>query len=260
MIQSLERGFRILELLVRHGDPIVLGELSRAASLPAASVYRMLSSLVELGYATKLPNGYYQHGPKVLELAGEVLTSMDYSVHSRPALLQLQEHTQETIHFGILAGTSAQYVDKLEGRRAYRIASVVGMLLDLHCTAIGKSILAFMSDQQRDPLIEESRLIAKTPKTITNREALLFDLDRLRTNGYCLDDEEDREGVRCVGAPVFDHQGRAIGGISVSGPIFHFSLADATALAPHLIVAARDVSLSLGAQISTLPEPFRAPA
>lgn len=257
MMQSLHRAFSVLELLVKHSDPVTLSDLARSAGLPAASTYRILQSLIELGYAKKLASGVYQHGPKILELAGEVLTTMDYSVHSRPALLQLQEHTPETIHFGILAGNHAQYVDKLESRRAYRMASVVGMRLDLHSTAIGKSILAFLPADQRGPLLEDSTMSAKTPKTITDMAAMDFELDRVRAGGYTLDDEEDREGVRCVGAPVFDHQGRVIGGISVSGPIFHFSLADATALAPHVVTAARDVSLSLGAQAAMLPEAFQ---
>ncbi|WP_147917640.1 IclR family transcriptional regulator [Ruania zhangjianzhongii] len=258
MMQSLQRGFGVLELLVQHSDPITLGDLSRAAGLPAASTYRIVQSLIELGYAKKVAGGRYQHGSKVLELAGKVLTSMDYAVHSRPALLQLQAHTDETIHFGILAGDCAQYVDKLESRAAYRLASVVGMQVDLHCTATGKSILAFLPDGVRDRHIDATRLVAKTPKTITSTEGLLFELARIRANGYCLDDEEDREGIRCVGAPVFDHRGHAIGGISVSGPVFYFSLADATALAPQVIHAARDVSLSLGAPAASLPEALRA--
>lgn len=257
MMQSLQRGFRILELLVQHSDPIALGDLSRTAGLPAASTYRIVQSLIELGYAKKVAGGRYQHGSKVLELAGEVLTSMDYAVHSRPVLLQLQAHTDETIHFGILAGDYAQYVDKLESRAAYRLASVVGMQVDLHCTAIGKSILAFMPEAVRERHLAPERLVAKTPKTITRRDTLLFELARARSSGYCLDDEEDREGIRCVGAPVFDHRCHAIGGISVSGPVFSFSLADATALAANVIQAAREVSLSLGAPPATLPEAFR---
>lgn len=257
MMQSLQRGFRVLELLVQHSAPITLGELSRTAGLPAASTYRIVQSLIELGYATKVAGGRYQHGSKVLELAGQVLTSMDYAVHSRPVLLQLQAHTEETIHFGILAGDHAQYVDKLESRAAYRVASVVGMRVDLHCTAIGKAILAFLPEADRERHLAPEKLVAKTPKTITSRNGLLFELARVRSSGYCLDDEEDREGIRCVGAPVFDHRGDAIGGISVSGPVFSFSLAAATALATDVIQAAREVSQSLGAPAAAFPEAYR---
>ena len=247
MMQSLQRGFRVLELLVQHSAPITLGELSRTAGLPAASTYRIVQSLIELGYATKVAGGRYQHGSKVLELAGQVLTSMDYAVHSRPVLLQLQAHTEETIHFGILAGDHLKAASDLG----------VPIRVDLHCTAIGKAILAFLPEADRERHLAPEKLVAKTPKTITSRNGLLFELARVRSSGYCLDDEEDREGIRCVGAPVFDHRGDAIGGISVSGPVFSFSLAAATALATDVIQAAREVSQSLGAPAAAFPEAYR---
>lgn len=259
MIQSLDRGLRILELLVKEGSEVPLGEIAQKAELAPATTYRLLQTLLVRGYVKQLPSGKYQHGPRILELAGEVLTSMDLSLHARPALLQLQEWTQETIHFGVLAGEHAQYVDKLEGRRPYRLASVVGMSLDLHSSAIGKCILAFLPSDQRARLLDKP-LKAHTERTITDHRALNLELDRIHSLGYCLDDEEDREGVRCIGAPVFNHHGDAIGGISVSGPTFHFSISDAVKLAPHLLAAAREVSLSLGAQDTALPTTFAAEA
>lgn len=255
MSQSLDRGLRILELLVKEGGDLPLGEIAQRGGLAPATTYRLLQTLMGRGYVQQASSGRYQHGPKILELAGQVLTSMDYSLHARPALLQLQEWTPETIHFGVLAGDHAQYVDKLEGRRPYRIASVVGMSLDLHSTAIGKCILAFLPADQKARLLDRP-LAARTPRTITDVRTLNLELDRIRGFGYCIDDEEDREGVRCIGAPVFNHNGDAIGGISVSGPTFHFAMSDAAKLAPHLLAAARDVSLSLGAQLSTLPVTF----
>lgn len=257
MIQSVARAARILEVLVDRAPQATLGEIAKDSGLPPPTTHRVLQTLVGLGYAVSLENGQYKPGPKILVLAGRLLTSMDYSVHVRPALLRLQEHTPETIHFGVLSGDEAQYVDKLEARRPYRLASVVGMALQLHCTAIGKAILAYLPAERAARLITPDKLVQRTAKTITSVDVLTRELTRIREQGFCIDDEEDREGVRCVGAPVFDHQRQVFGAVSVSGPTFQFSAQDALALAPHVMDAARDTSLSMGAPPESLPTVLR---
>lgn len=257
MIQSVQRAFRVLEVLVDKAPEAPLGDIAKEAGLPAATTYRILQTLVGLGYATALEGGHYKPGPNVLVLAGGMLTSMDYSLEARPALLQLQEATPETIHFGVLSGDRAQYVDKIEGRRPYRLASVVGMALALHCTAIGKAILAFLPADRLAGLITSDRLVRRTPKTITDPDAMRRELKHIRARGFSMDDEEDREGVRCIGAPVFDHQGQVIGAISVSAPTLYFTVQEALELAPNLIEAAASTSRSLGAPASALPAAMR---
>lgn len=247
MTQSVHRALSVLEVLVAHAPDAALGQIAKAAELSSATTYRILQTLVTDGYAIALEGGRYSPGTKILALAGQVMTSMDYSIAARSALLKLQEFTPETIHFGVLAGNHAQYADKLEGRRPYRLASVIGMTLALHCTSIGKAILAHLPEDQAHRLITTSPLTANTPKTITDPERLQRELEWVREKGFAIDDEEDREGVRCIAAPVFDQFGYAMGAVGVSAPAIHLTFPEAMALAPRVIAAAAEVSTALGA-------------
>lgn len=252
MTQSVHRALRVLEVLVANAPDAALGHIAKEAELSSPTTYRILQTLVTDGYATALNGGRYRPGAKVLALAGQMMTSMDYSVSARSTLLRLQEFTPETIHFGVLAGDYAQYVDKIESRRPYRLASVLGMTLTLHCTSIGKAILAHLDEARTRRLIDPKRLVAHTPRTITDPERLQRELAWIREKGFAIDDEEDREGVRCIAAPVFDQLGYAMGAVSVSAPAVHLSFPDAMALAPHVIEAAREVSMALGAPPSVV--------
>ena len=182
-----------------------------------------------------------------------MMISMDYSASARAALLHLPEYTPETVQFGVLAGDYAQYVDKLEGRRPYRIASMLGMTLSLHCTSIGKAILAHLPKAQLERLIEPDWLVPHTPRTITDPQRMPTELVWIREHGFAIDDKEDREGVRCLVAPVFDQVGLVMGAISVLAPAVHLSFSAAVALAPPVIEAANQISLALSARHSSLP-------
>lgn len=243
----MPRTFSVLEALVDGAPQTTLGQIAQRSGLPKPTVHRILTSLVQLGFARSGGDGSYLLGSQALRLAGRVLSSVDYGGHTRPALRGLQEHTAETIHFAILSGTHATYVEKLEGRRPYRMASRVGMDLPLHSTAIGKAILAHLAPDERAAMIRRLDLVRLTSHTITDREQLEAELANIRREGYAVDEEENEEGIRCVGAPVFARGGRVIGALSVSAPAFQLSPSEARQLAGHLIVAAGEVSLSLGA-------------
>src|SRR5690625_3762555 len=114
MLQAVHRAFRVLEALVAHSPDVALGQVAKEVGLPTSTAFRILQTLVTDGYAVPLEGGRYRAGPKVLTLAGQMVVAMDHSVVARPAMLRLQEFTPETVHFGILVGDQAQYVDKLE--------------------------------------------------------------------------------------------------------------------------------------------------
>lgn len=250
------RAFSVLEALVDGAPQTTLGQIAERSGLPKPTAHRILQTLVELGFARSAGDGSYLLGSQALTLAGRVLSRVDYGGHARPALRALQEHTAETIHLAILSGARAIYVEKMEGGRPYRMASRVGMELPLHSTAIGKAILAHLAPDDRAALIRGIDLVRLTPRTITDGEQLESELAVVRRLGYALDDEENEEGIRCVGAPVFARGGRMIGALSVSAPAFQLSPAQAQRLARHVIVAAREVSLSLGAPSEAPGEAF----
>jgi DNA-binding IclR family transcriptional regulator len=246
-VTALERGIRVLEAVVDGAPGVSLGEIAARVGLPKSTVHRLLHTFVSLGYLDASEGGTYRGSSRLLTLAGRVVESADYARLAGPALRELQEHTVHTVHFGVLDGQVAVYVEKLPGRRPYEMTSRVGHTMPLHSSSIGKSILALLPPRERDELIGHLKLERWTDATITSRRALEAELKDIRARRWALDDEENQKGIRCVATPVFNHTGRVMGAISVSAPVFDFTLDDTAALTPALRTAARKVSAALGA-------------
>jgi DNA-binding IclR family transcriptional regulator len=171
----------------------------------------------------------------------------DYAVIGQLALKGLRTHTNDTIHLALLAGDEAVYIEKLEGNRAYESVSKVGLHLQLHCTAIGKAILAALPDAACDELLQRLPLPRRTPHTLTDLPTLRRELALTRARQFAFDDEENEESVRCVGAAFRDQHDAVVGAVSVSAPVFTMSMEDAIAVAPAVLAAAGAVSIALGA-------------
>jgi IclR family transcriptional regulator, acetate operon repressor len=248
---SIDKALMVLEALAEHRR---VTDIAAGTGLPKSTVHRILQSLVGWGFARADGTGGYAPGPRILTLAGKVMSRFDPAQHADSALQSLRDRTGFTVHFAILSGDEAVYVQKLEGLRPYQMASRVGMSMLLHSTSIGKAILAQLRDGEVTAILARTGLEGRTPHTITDAGMLLSHLAEIRRRGYSVDDEENEGGIRCVGAPVFDHTGAVMGGISVSGLAFEIA-ADDTALGTQVRTAARDVSLALGAPPDRVPAP-----
>lgn len=252
---AIGRAFAILEALVALGATASLAEIAARSGMPKPTAHRILRTLIALGYARQVGDGIYAPGLRILTVAGQLEETLDLATHARPSMRVLQELVPETVHLAVLDGRRALYVEKLEGRRTFRMASRVGMTIGLHSTAIGKAILAFLPPEESDERLEEP-FERRTSRTITSRAELERELERVRISGFAIDDEENEEQIRCVGAAVFDHRGRVMGAISVSGPAFAFMLEDAQRLGPAVVGAAGAISLALGARQEQLPASY----
>jgi len=244
---AVDKALSVLEALVEGAPRSTLAAIAAKSGLTKPNTHAVLKILVRRAYARTPGDGMYEPGAQILALAGHILGTLDYAGHARPALLALQDRLPETVHFGVLSGADVFYVEKLEARRAYRMASTVGMRLLLHCTAIGKVVLAELPTYERSALLTVQGMSARTSHTMTDRDVLDAELAEVERLGFAIDNEENEEGVRCIGAPVFGALGRVIGGISVSAPSFQLPEAEARASAPLVIDTAVEVSRSLGA-------------
>jgi IclR family transcriptional regulator, acetate operon repressor len=250
---AVERSFAVLEALINEGHHSSLGSVAAKAGLARPTAHRLLQTLIFLGYARQDSEGLYAPDLKLLRLATHVQETLDSAEVARPFMRELQELLPETVHFALLQDDHAVYVEKLEGRRAYRMASTVGMPLNLHSTAIGKAILAFLPSEDRLQRLGPFPLPRRTWRTLTQLEELEIELARIRESGYAIDDEENEEQIRCLGAAAFDHKGNAIGGLSLSAPAFGMPLEKAHGLGTSVVLAAANISLGLGARIDQLP-------
>ncbi len=248
---SIDKALTVLEALAEHSR---VTDIAAGTGLPKSTVHRILQSLVGWGFARTDGSGGYLPGPRILTLAGKVMSRFDPAQHADSALHGLRDRTGFTVHFAIRSADEAVYVRKLEGLRPYQMGSRVGMSMLLHSTSIGKAILAQLDAGEVAAIVARTGLAGRTPHTITDPAVLADHLAEVRRRGRSVDDEENEGGIRCVGAPVFDHTGTVMGGISVSGLAFEVDPADET-LAAEVVTAAREVSIALGAP----PEHMAAP-
>jgi DNA-binding IclR family transcriptional regulator len=212
-IQSLARGLKILDLLGQASDGISITELAETLKVDKGSASRLVATLARYGYAEKDEvTRRYHLGPQVVGLSRSVLTRLPLREAAKPYLRQLMERTGECAHLAVPAQGRVLYIDQVASPATLRVNAEVGTMNPLHCTALGKALLAF-GDVEIPTKLERF-----TPRTIKSKRALQDHLVEIRLIGYAVDDEEFDPGVRCIAVPVFDFRGKAIGAIGISGP------------------------------------------
>jgi DNA-binding IclR family transcriptional regulator len=240
---AVEKTLAVLEALADHSR---ITDIARVTGLPKSTVHRLLQAMVDRGFAAVRSDGGYLAGPKVLVMAGKVLRPVDTVERARPALRALREESLCTVHMAMLVGDELVYVDKVEADKPYRMPSRLGMGLSVHCSAIGKAVLASMAPTEFDALVARVTLTGRTPKTITTEDRLRAEVTEARRVGYGFDDEENEIGIRCVGAAIRDHTGAVVGGISASTLAMEHTMDQLAALGPRVLRAADEVSTALG--------------
>jgi len=221
-VQAIERGCEILDALGKGKQSYSIQDLSSQLNLPKPTIHRILSTLRQFGLVAQDEiSKEYHLGFRLVELGYTVLNQIDLRKVAEPFLSQLAGLTQETVHLVILDQGEIVYLDKVEkvsDPRRLRMVSRIGMRNYAHSCAVGKVLLAFLSDSERDEIIAQKGLPRMTKNTIVNLSKLNKHLSGVGAQGYAVDNGENEEGIRCVAAPVRNDQGRVIAAISISGP------------------------------------------
>jgi len=247
LVQSLERGLIALEMAVDGG--VKPSDLAKVLGVDRSTAYRLLYTLVVKGYLNQNPSTheFVANPAKLFELNSKVHEQMDWlSVASR-FLNVLRDKTGETANLGVLHDGEIVYVGQQRAQETVIVNHSLGARRPLHCSALGKAIIAFLSPAEVDRLLPRDKLPMRTPRTITDRETLKLDLDRVRESGYAIDDEETIEGVRCIAAPILDHSGQVIAAIGISGPATRVTAGTLPIIAAAVVEVARQTSTALGA-------------
>jgi DNA-binding IclR family transcriptional regulator len=182
----------------------------------------------------------------LIELGECAIARLKLSEYAASYLRELSNQTGEGAHVTILSGTEMLSVAHVEGRWSLQSLTRTGQRTQVHCTAAGKAVLAFMSEEACDDLIARLPLKRNTRHTIVKPSALKMGLMRVRDLGFAVDDEEFEEGLRCVGAPIFDHRGHVIASISIAAPVFRLRKERLPHVARLVIAAAQGLSEDLG--------------
>jgi DNA-binding IclR family transcriptional regulator len=215
MSASVIKAFIILDFIASNGG-ISLTAVSKKLGTSKSTAFRYLTTFEKLGVVNRDDSDRFTLGPKLIELAGVYLRDNSLRKVTEPFLNQLAEETKETAHLAVPSENEVVYIDKVDSSHSIQMASRIGGRMPMHCTSLGKAILAHSLDQVEE-IIDEG-LTTQTPNTVRSPEALREELEFVRSKGFSIDDEENELGVRCVGSPIFNHAGKAIGAISVSGP------------------------------------------
>jgi len=185
---------------------------------------------------------------KLLELGMAKINQIDLVKEARPFLRDLAKQCDETVHLAIFEDAHVLYLAKEESSQTIRMISYVGKRAPLHCTGLGKVLLANLPLRDRDKIVDKIELFQLTNNTITDKEKLKEELDVIKEKGFALDREENENDVRCIAAPVRDYRDRAVSAISISGPSYRINNENEKHLIEELISTCHKISVRLGFQ------------
>jgi DNA-binding IclR family transcriptional regulator len=215
---AVERTLLILEAAAQREGGMSNAEFSRKLKIPKSSASYILRTLEQHGYLRRNgEDGKYQLGMKVLTLSRAALGGVDVRELALPVMRHLVDRIHLTTHLAILDHGEAVYVEKVEAPGFIRINTWIGRRMEVHSTAVGKALLAFLEAAERDAILRKRGLTKLTTHTITTISRLTQELERVRQHGYAVDDEENSLGARCVGAPIFNSEGRIEAAVASTG-------------------------------------------
>jgi DNA-binding IclR family transcriptional regulator len=240
---------KALGLLVLLGDEprgASAADISRRAELPFSTTYRLLGSLTRDGFVDYEPDGRRYHlGLRIFQLGQRVSNHHGFAGAALPVLRRVTEQTGEATILSVRDGHHHLTVNKVDGPRTFRVTSDPGHLGALHTTSVGKALVAFADDAERQRLVEELALEPLTEFSITDRDAFRAEIEQVRSRGYAVMDEENELGMRAVAVPVFNSQGHAFASLATAVPVFRLSVEALVAHVPLLQEAAAELSARL---------------
>jgi DNA-binding IclR family transcriptional regulator len=240
MSQSLGRALRILASL-GEGDRS-LDQLASELDVHKTTVLRLLRTMEAERFVRRDESHHYRLGSRLFALADAAREQHVVREVAAPHLRQLNQKTGQTVHLAAWENGEVIYVDKLDSVRSVRMYSQVGVPAALHCTAVGKVLLAAQPKRQREALLASLDYHPFTPQTITEADALRNELDEVRAQGWAQDRAEHESFINCIGAPVADHNGRVVGAVSISVPDVLLNYDQVLELLPDLLATTKAIS------------------
>jgi DNA-binding IclR family transcriptional regulator len=217
MIYAVAKALKILQLFSVDEPRLSLTEISRRLGMPKSTVHNLLATLQEYGYIERTDDELYAIGVAPLLLTQTMRISVELRDPAAPILRQLAEATRESVYLTIRQEDAALYIYAVESSHRLLARTAVGDRAPLHCTSVGKAMLAGLPEEEVDAILRRAGLPSFTSRTLTDVEALKAELAATRRRGYAIDCGEHEEGLFCIGAAIRDGRGRVIGACSVSG-------------------------------------------
>jgi len=245
-IKSISKALKVLECIAEANCALSLSQIASSIGTDKTSATRLCYTLTELGFLHRDSQKRYHPTPKVLTLGTSIISGLDWLELCRHYLERLFEEMQKTVNFAVLEGDEILYLIRIRKEKYLPFDIRMGTKLPLYCTAMGKVILAFGDPEKTGPIIEKLEPRQLTPRTITDPNLLMEELNRVRASGYAINDEELTSLARSVAAPILNHQGFAVAAVNIASPTTKCSLKEMVEIiAPRLIEVAREISAAL---------------
>ena len=218
-VKSLAKAMTVIEYLSRHPDGVPLQEIANITGINKTSVHRMLATFEEMGYVSQIPsNKEYKLTLKLLHLGHSALSS-DVIGTTRPILTTLMTDLNETINFISREGDKIVFRDKLEPQYSpFRTRTFIGLYSEMYCAAAGKCFLAFSTKEDQENHWHRNQALIKrfTDNTIVDKALFMQELEKVKQQGFALDNEENEAGISCTAVPIFDNSGIPAYAVSIS--------------------------------------------
>lgn len=245
-VKSVIKALNIFKLLVEEGKPISLSSISKKADINISTVYRLLNTLVKLGYVKQDEKELYCLGLHSYEIADLINQNFNIRELVRPHLKKIVKKCNETSSFAVLEANKIVYIDQIESKNMIKVSTSLKTKIPAYCTGSGKVLLAYLDNEVLEKYIKNTNFIKYTNSTIINPLSLKKELNKVKEQGYATELEEKEKGVHSVAAPIFTMNNKPFGAISISGPssrITHKYLTNK--LIPLIISSAKQLSTEL---------------
>lgn len=255
-VPILDRALDLLELITRHPEGLTLTQMTEALDTPKNSVFRIATTLLLRGYLERSEDTKaYQANRKLLSLGHAAIGGQRLLQAAAPILTALRDATGETALLGTLAGNHGVVLDQVPASHPVKVVVEIGHAFTLHTAAPAKAMLAYWQPEARKALLRQIKFPRLTPQTLGSASAYLRELERVREQGYALDENEESESFACVAAPVFDHRGDPVASLWISGPSDRMSVSQLPQWGPVVKRFADQLSHRLGSPTRAITEP-----
>jgi IclR family pca regulon transcriptional regulator len=249
--QSLERGLAILSCFTAKRPVLGIADIADELGMSRSTTHRYVITLVALGYLEQGASRKYRLGLRVADLGLSALNSTGLREHARPYLEELRQRTSYTASLAVLDGTEVLYIDRVRSFRRSQgrteLEQSPGSRLPAYCTAMGKLLLANLSDSEQREVLASTKPAKRGQNTITSKRALRDELEQVREAGFAVNDEELASELFAIAAPVRDAGREVVAAVGLSAPSAMISLEEMVdALNPHLVSTADRISARLG--------------
>lgn len=242
----VSKALRLLVMVGERMPGVTLSELARSAKYPTSTTYRLLRALAADGFVRYDENTKrYSLGPALFVLSQQASSQMDFHEITTPVLERLAHGTGDAVLLSVLDGDREMQIQSTRGTRSFQFLGHPGLHAPLHCTALGKVLVAFSATAERERLLRRLPLFPVGPNAITDRRLFRKEIEKVRAQGWALADEEHEEGVRSIAMPVFGPEGVAIAAVSVVAPISRGPVSELQRHLPLLDEATRQLSVLL---------------